>query len=87
MLRGKDIKYIRKKFSLSQKSFAELLDINVRTLHNYEIDKRQPPSFACSLIIFAGENIELFKKSIINILSGPYLMLNTLTRVLFNQTK
>lgn len=60
--KGIHVKNIRKKFNLSQKSFASMLDISVKTLQNYEIDRYSIPSTAKSLFIFAYENIELFKK-------------------------
>ena len=59
---GKDLKKIRKKYNISQRCFAEMLDISVKTLQNYEIDHRAMPSTAVSLFIFADENIELFRK-------------------------
>ena len=59
---GKDLKEIRKKYNISQRCFAEMLDISVKTLQNYEIDHRAMPSTAVSLFIFADENIELFRK-------------------------
>jgi len=59
---GKDLKKIRKKYNISQRCFAEMLDISVKTLQNYEIDHRSMPSTAVSLFVFADENIDLFKK-------------------------
>jgi len=59
---GKDLKKIRKKYNISQRCFAEMLDISVKTLQNYEIDHRSMPSTARSLFIFADENVELFRK-------------------------
>jgi DNA-binding transcriptional regulator YiaG len=59
---GKDLKKIRKKYNISQRCFAEMLDISVKTLQNYEIDHRAMPSTSVSLFIFADENIDLFKK-------------------------
>jgi DNA-binding transcriptional regulator YiaG len=60
--KGKDVKKIRKKYNLSQRCFAAMLDISIKTLQNYEIDRRTIPGTARSLFIFAGENVDLFKK-------------------------
>lgn len=60
--KGSDIKKIRKAYNLSQRCFATMLDISIKTLQNYEIDRRTIPGTARSLFIFAGENIDLFKK-------------------------
>jgi DNA-binding transcriptional regulator YiaG len=40
---GKDLKKIRKKYEISQRCFAEMLVISVKTLQNYEIDHRAMP--------------------------------------------
>jgi DNA-binding transcriptional regulator YiaG len=60
--KGSDVKKIRKTYNLSQRCFADMLDISIKTLQNYEIDRRTIPGTARSLFIFAGENIDLFKK-------------------------
>ena len=60
--KGRDVKKIRKAYNLSQRCFAAMLDISIKTLQNYEIDRHNIPGTARSLFIFAGENIDLFKK-------------------------
>ncbi len=60
--KGCDIKRIRKAYNLSQRCFASMLDISVKTLQNYEIDRRIIPGTARSLFIFAAEHIGMFKK-------------------------
>jgi DNA-binding transcriptional regulator YiaG len=60
--KGDDVKKIRKAYNISQRCFAAMLDISIKTLQNYEIDRRAIPGTARSLFIFAGENIDLFKK-------------------------
>lgn len=60
--KGSNIKQIRKAYNLSQRCFAAMLDISVKTLQNYEIDRNTIPGTARSLFIFAGENMDLFKK-------------------------
>lgn len=60
--KGRDIKKIRKDYNLSQRCFAAMLDMSVRTLQNYEIDRYSIPGTAKSLFLFAGENVELFRK-------------------------
>lgn len=60
-LKGEDIKQIRKAYNLSQRSFSELLGINIKTLQNYEIDRYRIPSTATSLFLFAKENMSLIK--------------------------
>ena len=59
---GKDLKKIRKKYNISQRCFAEMLGISIKTLQNYEIGHRSMPSTAVSVFIFADENIALFRK-------------------------
>ena len=59
---GKDLKKIRKQYNISQRCFAKMLDMSLKTLQNYEIDHRSIPSASRSLFIFAGENMDLFKK-------------------------
>ena len=60
--KGADLKKIRRRFNLSQKCFAVMLGISVKTLQNYEIDRTSIPGTARSLFIFADENISLFQK-------------------------
>lgn len=60
--KGCDVKKIRKAYNLSQRCFAAMLDISIRTIQYYEIDRHNIPGTARSLFIFAGENIDLFKK-------------------------
>lgn len=60
--KGKDIKKIRKKYNISQRCFAAMLGISIKTLQNYEIDRYTIPGTARSLFIFADENVDLFRK-------------------------
>lgn len=73
--KGRDIKKIRKSYNLSQRCFADMLDISVRTLQNYEIDRTGIPSTARSLFIFAAENKQLFQKYYLDKVSkiAPYM--------------
>ena len=66
IFKGRDVKEIRKKYNLSQRCFANMLDISIKTLQNYEIDKRNIPSTARSLFIFADENVDLFTQYYLN---------------------
>lgn len=60
--KGCDVKKIRKIYNISQRCFAAMLDISIKTLQNYEIDRRTIPGTARSLFLFAAENVELFRK-------------------------
>ena len=64
--KGQDVKEIRKKYNLSQRCFANMLDISVKTLQNYEVDRYFIPSTSRSLFLFANENVDLFIKYYLN---------------------
>ncbi len=57
-----DIKFIRHMYDLSQRCFAQMLDINVRTLHNYEMGHRMPSQTATALFNFAKNGQKYFSK-------------------------
>ncbi|MBA8667776.1 helix-turn-helix domain-containing protein [Holosporaceae bacterium 'Namur'] len=48
-LKPLEIKDIRRGYNLSQRDFASMLNISIRTLQNYEIGHRLPSSIACAL--------------------------------------
>jgi DNA-binding transcriptional regulator YiaG len=58
-----ELKSIRKGFNLSQKCFAQMLDISVKTLRNYEQAQRMIPSPSKSLFLFARNNKVLFEET------------------------
>ena len=66
IFKGRDVKEIRKKYNLSQRCFANMLDISIKTLQNYEIDRYFIPGTARSLFIFADENLDLFTQYYLN---------------------
>lgn len=78
--KGKDIKKLRKKYNLSQRCFAAMLDISVRTLQNYEIDRHAIPGTARSLFIFADDNTELFKKYYLKKIDNPAPYMDSMNR-------
>ena len=45
-----NIKELRTKTGLSQSKFAALVGIPVKTIQNWEINKRTPPDYVISLI-------------------------------------
>ena len=53
LMTGKDVKRIRDKLGLSQSEFAELLQVPVRTLQQWEQDRQEPRSSAVSLLKLA----------------------------------
>lgn len=57
-----ELKAIRKLYNLSQHSFAQMLDINVRTLQDYELGRIRPSQTATALFNFAKLEVELFLK-------------------------
>ncbi|MBI9047467.1 MAG: helix-turn-helix domain-containing protein [Anaerolineaceae bacterium] len=54
-----DAKKIRKKYDLSQRQFASMLGISVRTLQNYEQGKRSPVGPARVLLAVANSHPEV----------------------------
>ena len=61
-----EIKSIRRFYDLSQKSFADMLGVSVRTLQNYEIGHRVPSGSSCALLKIAKEHPEFFKAHYLN---------------------
>jgi DNA-binding transcriptional regulator YiaG len=57
-----EIKAIRKQYNLSQRSFAAMLDINLRTLQDYELGRIKPSKTAISLFNLAKNEMKTFLK-------------------------
>ncbi len=57
-----EVKAIRKLYNLSQRSFAEMLDINLRTLQDYELGRIKPSQTAIALFNFAKTERKTFIK-------------------------
>jgi DNA-binding transcriptional regulator YiaG len=57
-----EVKAIRKLYNLSQRSFAEMLDINLRTLQDYELGRINPSQTAIALFNFAKTEMKTFIK-------------------------
>ena len=55
-LSKEEIKAIRKSYNLSQRCFADLININVRTLQNYECGTRKVHGPVRSLFLFVRDN-------------------------------
>lgn len=55
-----EVKAIRNSYDLSQSAFADLLDISVSTLKNYEIGHRHTSSPAVALLLLARDHPEVF---------------------------
>ena len=70
-LSPEELKEIRKSYNLSQRCFAELVDISVDTLQNYEIGHRKMPGPSRSLFLFARDNRELLMQKYLKIVSKP----------------
>ncbi len=50
MVKTNDIKELRKKTGLSQKQFAEIYHIPVRTIQKWEIGQASPPDYVIKLL-------------------------------------
>lgn len=61
---AEEIKAIRKQYDLSQRCFAEMLNINYRTLQDYELGRIRPSQAATALFSIAKHEKEMFKKYI-----------------------
>lgn len=59
---AEELKAIRKLYNLSQRSFSQMLDINVRTLQDYELGRIRPSQTATALFNFAKLEMKLFLK-------------------------
>lgn len=46
-----NIKEIRSKTKMTQKQFSEYFDIPIRTLQDWEQDKRHPPKYILKMIV------------------------------------
>ena len=64
-LEAKNVKNIREKTGLSQNEFAHMIHISVRTLQNWEQNKRKPSGAAGALLKII-ENIPNKAKKILN---------------------
>lgn len=54
-----DPREVRRRLGLSQKDFAEVLGVSVRTVQNWEQGRRQPSGPAMKLLKIASNNPEL----------------------------
>lgn len=61
-LKPKQIATIRRSYALTQKLFAELIGISMRTLQNWEIGHRKPCGPALALLDIAEKNPQAFLK-------------------------
>jgi putative transcriptional regulator len=62
-----DIKAIRDKYGLSQRQFAAMLGISVRTLHNWEQGRRVPVGPARVLLQVAATHLEALIDTVRNL--------------------
>lgn len=67
-LNNMDVKKIRQKFNVSQKEFARMLNISVRTLQNWEQGRREPTGPAKILLLIADQHPE----AVLQTVSGLY---------------
>lgn len=56
------IKELRQQTGMSQSKFAEFLNISIKTIQNWEIDKRTPPEYVTELIEYKLRNEGLIGK-------------------------
>ncbi len=58
------VRAIRERTSLSQPDFAELIGVNVKTLQNWEQDRRRPTGPAATLLTIIANEPKLAVKAI-----------------------
>ncbi len=58
------LKTLRKSYNLSQRCFAAMLDINLRTLQDYEIGRRRPSQTAKAYISIVEAERQVFAPKI-----------------------
>lgn len=56
-MNAKDVKRIRAKLKLSQSQFADLLEVSVRTLQQWEQDRQAPGAPAAALLKLAESGV------------------------------
>jgi putative transcriptional regulator len=61
---GPGVRVIREKTSLSQSEFARLIGVSVKTLQNWEQDRRRPTGPAAALLSIIQHDPELAVKAI-----------------------
>jgi len=64
VIRSSGVRVIREKTSLSQSEFAHLIGVSVKTLQNWEQDRRRPTGPAAALLSIIEHNPALAMKAI-----------------------
>jgi putative transcriptional regulator len=64
VIRSSGIRDIRERTSLSQSEFAELIGVSVKTLQNWEQDRRRPTGPAAALLSIIDHDPALAMKAI-----------------------
>jgi putative transcriptional regulator len=59
-----EVKAVREKTSLSQSEFARLIGVSVKTLQNWEQDRRRPTGPAVALLRIIGQEPKLAMEAI-----------------------
>lgn len=59
-----DVRAIRERTSLSQSEFAQLIGVSVKTLQNWEQDRRRPSGPAAALLSIIAQEPQLAIKAI-----------------------
>jgi putative transcriptional regulator len=63
-VRSSDVRAIRERTSLSQSEFADLIGVSVKTLQNWEQDRRRPTGPASALLSIIEHDPALAMKAI-----------------------
>jgi putative transcriptional regulator len=64
VMRSPGVRVIRERTSLSQSEFAQLIGVSVKTLQNWEQDRRRPTGSAAALLSIIAHNPALAVKAI-----------------------
>jgi putative transcriptional regulator len=64
VIRASGVRDIRERTSLSQSEFAQLIGVSVKTLQNWEQDRRRPTGPAAALLSIIHHNPALAMKAI-----------------------
>jgi putative transcriptional regulator len=64
VIRSSGIRHIRERTSLSQSEFAQLIGVSVKTLQNWEQDRRRPTGPAAALLSILEHDPALAVKAI-----------------------
>ena len=64
VIRSSDVRAIRQRTSLSQSEFAHLIGVSVKTLQNWEQDRRHPTGPAATLLKIISHEPQLAVKAI-----------------------